>query len=61
MPGNVATEDIVFLLDGLGIRHGVDIAKLSEAGRFILEKLGKDTSSRAGRAMEARQTLAAQG
>lgn len=52
--GNVATEDIVFLLDGLGIRHGVDSGKLAEASGFILSKLEKETNSRAAKATAAR-------
>lgn len=53
--GNVATEDCLYLLDGFGIQHGVDIGKLEEAGRFILDALGKDSSSRAGKAAAAKR------
>ncbi len=49
--GNVATEDLIWLLDGLGIRHGVDGAAVAKvAGRFCQEQ-GLDYNSRAGRAM----------
>ena len=41
--GNVATEDVVYLLDGLGIETGVDLAKLRAAGRFISDVLGRPT------------------
>ena len=59
--GNVATEDVVFLLDGLGIKHGIDTQKLSEASRYILGELGKETNSRSGKAIEAqRERLALQ-
>jgi hydroxymethylglutaryl-CoA lyase len=39
--GNVATEDVVYLLDGLGFETGVDRAAIMEAARFALEALGK--------------------
>lgn len=38
--GNVATEDVLYLLNGLGIETGVDLVKLAETGRFVCEKLG---------------------
>jgi hydroxymethylglutaryl-CoA lyase len=52
--GNVATEDVLYLLDGLGIETGVDIGKLIAAGDFICGKLGRPTHSRAARAISAR-------
>lgn len=52
--GNVATEDVLYLLDGLGVETGVDMTKLAEAGRFICEVLGRQNASRAGRALAAR-------
>lgn len=51
--GNVATEDVVYLLDGLGIEHGVDFPRLLEASRYISEQLQRDTQSRAARALLA--------
>ena len=39
--GNVATEKVIALLDRLGIAHGVDIQKLTQASQFICEKLGR--------------------
>ena len=39
--GNVATEDVVYLLDGLGFETGVDRAKVIEASRYIYAALGK--------------------
>lgn len=51
--GNVATEDVIYMLDGLGIDHGVDLPTLLEAGRYISEQLHRDTQSRAARAMSA--------
>lgn len=44
--GNVATEDLVYLLDSLGIQHGVDFKSLAEASVFILNKIGKTTTSK---------------
>jgi isopropylmalate/homocitrate/citramalate synthase len=52
--GNVATEDVVYMLNGLDIFTGVDLAKLVEAGRFITEKLNRPNESRVGRAYATR-------
>jgi isopropylmalate/homocitrate/citramalate synthase len=52
--GNVATEDVVYLLDGLGIETGVDLDRVFEAGRFICAQLGREPSSKVARAMAAR-------
>lgn len=49
--GNVATEDVVYLLDGLGIEHGVKLHALLEASHYICSELGRETQSRAGRAL----------
>lgn len=49
--GNVATEDILFMLDGMGIETGVDIDKLIDAGEYICRVLGRPTNSRAARAL----------
>ena len=56
--GNVATEDVVYLLNGLGIEHGVDLPLLLEASRYISEQLHRDTQSRAARALMAAQNAA---
>ena len=48
--GNVATEDLLYMLDGMGIETGVDLDRLIEAGNFICEKLGRKTQSRVARA-----------
>lgn len=48
--GNVATEDVVYLLDGLGIRTGVDLDALIEVGRWISGELGRANGSKVGRA-----------
>jgi len=52
--GNVATEDVVYLLDGLGIETGVDMTKLRRAGRFISDHLQRPSMSRVARALDAR-------
>ncbi len=57
--GNVATEDVVYMLHGLGIETGIDLAKLREAGRFISAHLGRATGSRAGRALDMREGVVA--
>ena len=44
--GNVATEDVVYLLNGLGITHGVDLGALVETGRFICNRLDKPVASK---------------
>lgn len=56
--GNVATEDVLYLLQGLGIATGVDIDQVVEAGHFISSHLGRASGSRAGRALAARGRLA---
>ncbi|WP_237068538.1 hydroxymethylglutaryl-CoA lyase [Microbulbifer guangxiensis] len=49
--GNVASEDVLYLLQGLGIDTGVDLDKLVAAGNFISAELGRESSSRVARAM----------
>lgn len=51
--GNVATEDVAYMLDGLGIRTGVDLAALIETGLWLSGQLGRETSSRVARASAA--------
>jgi hydroxymethylglutaryl-CoA lyase len=57
--GNVATEDVLFLMQGLGIDTGIDLKQVVEAGQFIAAKLGRKSVSRAGNALAARLGLAA--
>lgn len=52
--GNVATEDVVYLLEGLGIECGVDLKKLIEAGVYIDEVLGRATGSKVAKAVLAK-------
>ncbi len=49
--GNVATEDLVYMLKGMDIETGVDLDVLADAGRFICEKLGRENQSRVGRVL----------
>ena len=49
--GNVATEDVVYLLHGLGMATGVDLDALVETGRWISGQLGRDNGSRVGKAL----------
>lgn len=51
--GNVATEDVLYMLDGMGIESGVDLDGLASAGRFISDVLGRPPASRVARAMAA--------
>ncbi len=51
--GNVATEDVVYLLDGLGINTGIDLAALIRAGLQISNVLGRATGSRVAKARNA--------
>ncbi len=53
--GNVATEDVVYLMHGLGIETGIDLDRLVEAGRFISQLLGRKPVSRAGNALLAKR------
>lgn len=55
--GNVATEDVVYMLHGMGINTGVDMDKLLDAGNFICQALKRETGSRAGRAIMSRKKL----
>jgi hydroxymethylglutaryl-CoA lyase len=53
--GNVATEDVVYLLNGLGIDTGIDLDKLVDAGKYISDVLGRPPASRAARALLAKR------
>ncbi|MDR5890588.1 MULTISPECIES: hydroxymethylglutaryl-CoA lyase [Halomonas] len=52
--GNVASEDVVYLLDGLGIAHGVDLEKLAAAGSWVTRAIGRPNRSKAGVALSSR-------
>ena len=49
--GNVATEDLLYMLSGMGFETGVDMQKLLAAGQFIRQELGTETQSRVARAL----------
>jgi hydroxymethylglutaryl-CoA lyase len=53
--GNVATEDVVYMLHGLGIETGIDLDLLVEAGAYISSVLGRKPASRAGNALLAKR------
>ncbi|MCM5678513.1 hydroxymethylglutaryl-CoA lyase [Schlegelella sp. S2-27] len=53
--GNVATEDVVFLLHGLGIHTGIDLDRLVDAGKFISDVLGRKPVSRVANALLAKR------
>jgi hydroxymethylglutaryl-CoA lyase len=57
--GNVATEDVLYMLNGLGIDTGIDMNRLLDAAQFICTHLGRPTASRAGRALAAKRDKAA--
>ena len=49
--GNVATEDVVYMLNGLGVKTNVDLGKLMQAGDFISKHLGRASGSKAATAL----------
>ncbi len=49
--GNVASEDVLYMLNGMGLHTGVDLDAVVETGHWISEKIGKQTASRAGKAL----------
>jgi isopropylmalate/homocitrate/citramalate synthase len=51
--GNVATEDVVYMLQGMGIETGVDLSALVETGQWICNVLGREPASRVSRALRA--------
>lgn len=51
--GNVATEDLVYMLNGLGVSHGVDIAKLVQCSAEVCRSMGKQNGSKVATAMLA--------
>jgi hydroxymethylglutaryl-CoA lyase len=54
--GNVATEDVVYMLNGLGVRTGIDLDRLVEIGQWISSVLNRDYGSKAGKAIAAKRT-----
>ena len=54
--GNVATEDVVYMLDGIGIETGIDLQKLSAAGWRALDHMGKASAGRVSAALRRRKS-----
>lgn len=54
--GNVATEDVVYMLHGMGIGTGIDLEALARVGQFISAACGRETQSKAGRALLGKGT-----
>jgi hydroxymethylglutaryl-CoA lyase len=54
--GNVASEDVLYMLNGLGVRTGVDLDKLAEAGRYISDALGREPASKVARALAGKKS-----
>jgi hydroxymethylglutaryl-CoA lyase len=59
--GNVATEDVVFMLHGMGIATGIDLDRLVHAGAYISGVIGRPSASRAGKALLAKRGVAVAG
>lgn len=57
--GNVATEDVVYMLHGMGIDTGIDLDQLIDAGQFISDHLGRPTQSRVAKAILAKRASSA--
>ena len=57
--GNVATEDVIYMMNGLGIETGVDLDKLVDIGEWICGLLGREPSSKAGKAIAAKRKVKA--
>jgi len=49
--GNVASEDVIYMLHGMGMRTGVDLPALAVTGNWLAERLGRQTGSKTGRAL----------
>ena len=57
--GNVATEDVVYMLQGMGIETGIDLDALIDAGQYISDFLGRPTQSRVAKALLAKREASA--
>jgi hydroxymethylglutaryl-CoA lyase len=53
--GNVATEDVVYMLNGLGVRTGIDLERLVDIGQWISNALNREYGSKAGKALAAKR------
>jgi hydroxymethylglutaryl-CoA lyase len=52
--GNVGTEDVIYLMNGLGIEHGVDLDAVAAAGRAVCRALGREPASKVAQALKAK-------
>ena len=52
--GNVATEDVLYMLHGMGIETGMDLDKTVQIGQWISDEIGRQNASRVGRALIAK-------
>lgn len=52
--GDVGSEDVIYLMDGLGIEHGVDLDAVAAAGRAICVALGREPASKVAQALKAK-------
>jgi hydroxymethylglutaryl-CoA lyase len=52
--GNVATEDVVYMLNGMGISTGIDLDRLAKVGRTVLQQLGRAPASKVAQALAAK-------
>jgi hydroxymethylglutaryl-CoA lyase len=52
--GNVGTEDVIYMLNGLGIAHGVNLDAIADTGRFICAALGREPASKVAQALKAK-------
>lgn len=55
--GNVATEDVVYMLHGLGVNTGIDMEKLIKAGQYISSVINKPTGSKVNNALFKKYNL----
>jgi len=53
--GNIATEDVVYMLNGMGVETGIDLERLAAVGRGIMRVLGRPSASKAAQALAARE------
>ncbi len=53
--GNIATEDVLYMLDGMGIETGVDLTEIAAAGRFICEALNRSPDSKVARVLGSKR------
>jgi hydroxymethylglutaryl-CoA lyase len=56
--GNVATEDVIYLLQGLGLETGIDLDEVASIGDFVCTAIGRPNASKAGAALLAKRSIA---